>query len=91
MDEADSVLIDEARVPLIIAGRTDAPVDSKYELVLSDTDLSWPPLYLGDARLMTILVYDGGPLFELGTRPPRSWRGPSSGAGTTKYSRRSRL
>ena len=30
VDEGDSVLIDEARVPLIISGRTDAPV-SKYE------------------------------------------------------------
>jgi len=30
VDEGDSVLIDEARVPLIISGRTDAPV-AKYE------------------------------------------------------------
>ena len=30
VDEGDSVLIDEARVPLIISGRTDAPVN-KYE------------------------------------------------------------
>merc|ERR1719331_392707 len=29
VDEGDSVLIDEARVPLIISGRTDAPVE-KY-------------------------------------------------------------
>jgi len=27
VDEGDSVLIDEARVPLIISGKTDAPVD----------------------------------------------------------------
>ena len=30
VDEGDSVLIDEARVPLIISGRTDAPVE-KYQ------------------------------------------------------------
>eukprot|EP00967_Tisochrysis_lutea_P146864 scaffold277969_cov32-Tisochrysis_lutea.AAC.3 len=30
VDEGDSVLIDEARVPLIISGKTDAPVD-KFE------------------------------------------------------------
>ena len=30
VDEGDSVLIDEARVPLIISGRTDAPI-AKYE------------------------------------------------------------
>ena len=30
IDEGDSVLVDEARVPLIISGRTDAPVE-KYE------------------------------------------------------------
>jgi len=31
VDEGDSVLIDEARVPLIISGKTDAPVD-KYQV-----------------------------------------------------------
>ena len=30
VDEGDSVLVDEARVPLIISGSTDAPV-AKYQ------------------------------------------------------------
>ena len=30
VDEGDSVLVDEARVPLIISGSTDAPVE-KYQ------------------------------------------------------------
>ena len=31
VDEVDSVLIDEARTPLIISGSVDAPVDSSYK------------------------------------------------------------
>ena len=32
VDEADSILIDEARIPLVIAGNTDEVVANPYEI-----------------------------------------------------------
>lgn len=41
IDEGDSVLVDEARVPLIISGRTDAAVD-KYAAAPEACELAHP-------------------------------------------------
>ncbi len=61
VDEADSILIDEARIPLVIAGNTDEVVANPYEiaeLVRSlrpgadyDTDENARNVYLTDAGL----------------------------------------
>jgi preprotein translocase subunit SecA len=61
VDEADSILIDEARIPLVIAGSTDEMVSNPYELadlvrtlapgVDYDTDENERNVYLTDAGL----------------------------------------
>ncbi len=61
VDEVDSILIDEARIPLVIAGSTDEVVSNPYELadlvrtlepgVDYDTDENARNVYLTDAGL----------------------------------------
>ncbi len=61
VDEADSILIDEARIPLVIAGSTDEVVSNPYELadlvstlapgVDYDTDENARNVYLTDSGL----------------------------------------
>ncbi len=61
VDEADSILIDEARIPLVIAGNTDEVVANPYEIAALvrrlhpgadfDTDENARNVYLTDAGL----------------------------------------
>ncbi len=61
VDEVDSVLIDEARTPLIISGAVDAPTNQKYE------EMNGPVKRLVDlqTRLVNQLVADAESLIKV--------------------------
>lgn len=62
VDEVDSVLIDEARTPLIISGTVDAPVDSSYK----DLKPAVQMLYRKQHTLVSELVRDAEKLLKDG-------------------------
>lgn len=62
VDEVDSVLIDEARTPLIISGTVDAPVDSSYK----DLKPAVQVLYRKQHTLVSELVRDAEKLLKDG-------------------------
>ncbi|MBX7150268.1 preprotein translocase subunit SecA [bacterium] len=62
VDEVDSVLIDEARTPLIISGAVDAPTNQKYE----EMNGAVKKLVDLQTRLVNQLVADGEKLAEAG-------------------------
>jgi len=62
VDEVDSVLIDEARTPLIISGSVDAPVDSSYKDLKPAVQL----LYRAQHTLVSELVREAEELLKNG-------------------------
>ena len=62
VDEVDSVLIDEARTPLIISGAVDAPVDSSF----IDLKPSIQNLVKKQNILVTDIINEANNLFESG-------------------------
>lgn len=62
VDEVDSVLIDEARTPLIISGAVDAPTNQKYE----EMNGAVKRLIDVQTRLVNQLVADAEKLIEAG-------------------------
>ena len=52
VDEVDSILIDEARTPLIISGQADDNVELYYRLTSRSTSLSGRPRKTGHGRLL---------------------------------------
>lgn len=62
VDEVDSVLIDEARTPLIISGAVDAPTNQKYE----EMNGAVKRLIDVQTRLVNQLVADAEKLMEAG-------------------------
>lgn len=60
VDEVDSVLIDEARTPLIISGAVDAPVDSSYK----DLKPAVQMLYRKQSTLVSELVREAENLLK---------------------------
>ena len=62
VDEVDSVLIDEARTPLIISGTIDAPVDETFMKLKPDVQL----LVKKQASLISDFVRDARKLLEDG-------------------------
>jgi len=62
VDEVDSVLIDEARTPLIISGAVDAPVDSSYKELKPAVQL----LYRKQSTLVAELVHEAENLLKDG-------------------------
>ena len=60
VDEVDSVLIDEARTPLIISGSVDAPVDSSYKELKPAVQM----LYRRQSTLVSELVRDAENLLK---------------------------
>ncbi|MCJ7802612.1 MAG: preprotein translocase subunit SecA, partial [Candidatus Marinimicrobia bacterium] len=62
VDEVDSVLIDEARTPLIISGSVDAPVDSSYKDLKPAVQL----LYRAQHTLVSELVHEAEDLLKNG-------------------------
>ncbi len=62
VDEVDSVLVDEARTPLIISGAVDSPSNQKYE----ESNSGVKRLVDMQTRLVSQLVADAEKLFESG-------------------------
>ncbi len=62
VDEVDSVLIDEARTPLIISGSVDAPVDSAYKELKPAVHM----LYRSQHTLVSELVREAEELLKNG-------------------------
>ncbi len=62
VDEVDSVLIDEARTPLIISGAVDAPVDSSYK----ELEPAVQMLYRNQSTLVSELVREAENLLKDG-------------------------
>ncbi|MEE8341802.1 MAG: preprotein translocase subunit SecA [Candidatus Neomarinimicrobiota bacterium] len=62
VDEVDSVLIDEARTPLIISGSVDAPVDSSYKELKPAVQM----LYRKQHTLVSELVRQAEKMLEEG-------------------------
>ena len=60
IDEADSVLIDEARVPLIISDRTEAPVDKYQAAAKLAAALSERQHYTVAEKQMTVSLTEDG-------------------------------
>ena len=60
VDEVDSVLIDEARTPLIISGAVDTPTDQKYD----DSNPGVRKLVDLQTRLVNQLVADAEKIFN---------------------------
>lgn len=79
VDEADSVLIDEARVPLVISGKGEVPERQIYETALTlGRELSPGTDFVVDWRERTVALTDGGRSRLAGRAPDLGgiWAGP---------------
>ena len=63
IDEVDSILIDEARTPLIISGPSEAPTEKYYQTAKIATTLKRDIHYLVDEKSMNITLTNDGVLF----------------------------
>ncbi|HEX2034076.1 MAG TPA: preprotein translocase subunit SecA [Chloroflexota bacterium] len=60
VDEVDSILIDEARTPLIISGPADEPPDTYYKFAQIVSQLQEETDYTVDLKMRSVLLTDEG-------------------------------
>jgi len=80
VDEVDSVLIDEARTPLIISGAVDHPVDSKYKEMKPVVE----KLVRMQTSLVNQIVGEGDKLLSEGKESEAGYKFLQAGRGAPK-------
>lgn len=87
VDEVDSVLIDEARTPLIISGSVDAPVDSSYKELKPAVQM----LYRKQHTLVSELVREAENLLKDGNNDEAGLKILQANRGMPKHPRLMKL